>query len=155
MASGAATPVAPAASPERRAGRATRLPPRVARVLYNVADAWLPPGADCPGAADFDLVPAVERRLGGGRERLELALVLALLEWEPRLRLRSLRGFSWLARPQRRALLADWERSPLGPRRRAAVWLRGLLQAALVECRTAAAQEPPSAVGETQPFGGP
>lgn len=114
---------------------ADRLSPRAARVLYNVADAWAPPSADAPGGGDLDLVPAVERRLAP-RERRALEWTLRLLEWEPRLRLRSRRGFAWQSRSQRRALLASWEASVLPVRRRAAVRLRALVEAALREARS-------------------
>ena len=120
-----------------------RLPPWAARVLYGVADALAPAAPGRPGGGDLDLVPPVERRLTSARERRKLELVLALLEWEPRVRLRSLRGFAWLAVRERRALLAAWEASPLMPRRQAAAWLRELVEAALAEARGAAAGPPP------------
>ncbi len=103
------------------------LSPRAARVLFNVADAW--------GGGDVDLVAAVERSLADARERRWLELVLLGLEWEPRLRLRSRRGFAWQTRETRRALLAGWERSRFAPGRRAALRLRALVEAALAEAR--------------------
>lgn len=76
------------------------LPPRAARVYYNAADAWL--GS---AAGDVDRVAALTDRLAGERERRRLARRLVLLEWSPRLLLRSRRGFSWLPREARRAWL--------------------------------------------------
>lgn len=81
--------------------------PRAARVLYNVADAWLPASRGTEGAADvFAALPAALRE-GRARRRLERALWL--VEWSPRLALCSLRGFSWMPRDERRAWLARLE----------------------------------------------
>lgn len=94
-----------------------------ARVFYNLADAWL------PAAGDVDLVPALERLVTPAEQRA-LERGLRLLEWEPRLRLWSLRGFAWLPRERRRELLALWARSPWPARRRWVVRTRALLEAA-------------------------
>ena len=72
--------------------------PSAARVFYNVVDAWI------PEAADRDLVPALEARLSP-RELAALERELLWLEWEPRLRGWSWRGFAWMPRARRRALL--------------------------------------------------
>jgi hypothetical protein len=87
------------------------LSPRAARVLYNVADAWL--GAE---AAADDRVAALGPLPAAARQRLERALWW--LEWSPRLLLRSRRGLSWLPRAERRAWLERLERG--GPFRAAA-----------------------------------
>lgn len=101
--------------------------PRVARVFYNVVDAWL------PEAADVDLLPLVAPRLARSDQR-----ALLWLEWEPRLRLRSLRGFAWLPREQRRDLLGSWERSRLRARRCFATRLRRAIEEAWRQSREGA-----------------
>ena len=78
------------------------LTPRAARVYYNVADAWLPEEA----GTGIDAVAALAPRLAGARARSRLARRLWLLEWSPRIALRSRSGFSWLSRAERRAWLA-------------------------------------------------
>ncbi len=90
------------------------LPPRPARIFYNVADAWLPPEA---GARD--LVAALAPHLSEPADRVRLARTLAWLEWSPRLLLHSARGLSWLPRAERRAWLDRLERR--GPFRPAAL----------------------------------
>ena len=110
---------------------------RSARTLYNVADALCPPEGTRPGGGDVDVAEAVERRLrwsGVGAARLAW-LLLTWIEWQPRLTLRSRRGFSWLPRDRRRELLAVWERSRLAPRRRAHALLRRWIEEALAEAR--------------------
>jgi hypothetical protein len=100
------------------------LSPRAARILYNVDDALRP-----DGALPVDVAPHVSRALrhqGVGAAR-RAWLVLHGLEWEPIVTLSSRRGFSWLPRERRRALLAGWERSALPARRRAFAWLAGML----------------------------
>jgi hypothetical protein len=92
------------------------LAPRAARVLYNVADAWLG-----PEAAACDRVAALAPLAPAARRRLERALFW--LEWSPRLLLRSRRGLSWLPRAERRAWLERLERG--GPFRRAVAIARG------------------------------
>ena len=103
------------------------LSPRAARVLYNVADAL----AD-EGAPALDVAPFVERaiRHRGVAAARRVWLLLLCIEWQPVLTLRERRGFSWLPRERRRALLRGWERSRLGPRRRAFAELRGRIDAA-------------------------
>jgi hypothetical protein len=115
------------------------------RVLYNVADAWLPPGPDARGGGDVDVLPALERRLDGPPARWAIELTLLAIEWEPRLRLRSRHGFAWQSRAERRALLAAWEASPVRMRRRAAARLRALVEAAFAD-----ALRTPVASGEPQ-----
>jgi hypothetical protein len=80
--------------------RAWPLSPRAARVYYNAADAWLG-----DAAADEDRVALLGGALADARERRRLARRLRLLEWAPRLLLRSRRGFSWLSRAERRVWL--------------------------------------------------
>lgn len=104
---------------------------RAARILYNVDDALKRDG-DPP----VDVAPHVARVLrhrGVGAAR-RAWLLLCALEWQPRATLASRRGFSWLPRERRRALLASWETSRLPARRRAFTWLAGLL----AEARAAA-----------------
>lgn len=113
------------------AGR-MRLAPRAARTLYNLADAWLPPGAAGePGGGDVDLAPAAEALLARERRGAARRLLAALawLEWEPRVLLRGRRGFSWLSREARRRQLEAWERSVFLPRREAARRLRAWVEA--------------------------
>jgi hypothetical protein len=62
-------------------------------------------------------------------------LLLHCLEWQPVVSFADRRGFSWLPRERRRALLAGWERSRLPARRRALAWLAGLLEDARAQAR--------------------
>ena len=101
------------------------LRPRAWRTLYNVADA-LRPGSEDGGVPDLEeglapvlVDPAASRAL---------SFTLACLEFEARLWISPSRGFSWLARPERRALLSRWERSPFAFRRRAFGRLRDAVQ---------------------------
>jgi len=97
------------------------LSPRAARVLYNVADALAGEGAQ-----PVDVAPAVEREIrhrGVGAAR-RLWLLLMMIEWQPVASFQERRGFSWLPRERRRALLAGWERS------RRFAELRGWIEAA-------------------------
>ncbi|MDJ0867850.1 MAG: hypothetical protein QNK03_17225 [Myxococcota bacterium] len=88
------------------------LPPRAARVFYNVADAWLPPGPGAaPGGGDVDLLPYLPRHLHAPDEARRIAADLLWIEWLPRLLLRSQHGFSWLPRPRRAAWLRWLESS--------------------------------------------
>ena len=87
------------------------LSPRAARVFYGVADAWIPPRDGAPGGGDLDVVAALAPQLRTARERRALERTLWLLEWSPRLLLRSLRGFAWMERDARRAWLARFEAS--------------------------------------------
>jgi hypothetical protein len=103
------------------------LSPRVARVLYNVADAL-----GETDAAPVDVAPALERALrhrGVGAAR-RTWLLLQCIEWQPIVTLRARCGFSWLPRAQRRELLGGWERSRLAWRRRAFEGLRVSIEAA-------------------------
>jgi len=120
------------------------LPPAAARTLYNVFDAWSeglgavsdahPAGGTVPageGGPDFDPAPAVAGAAAAAGEREALVRELAALERDPRLRLWSLSGFSWLPRSERRAVLAAWSRSPWPWRRRAVARLERLVRGAL------------------------
>jgi len=100
------------------------LSPRAARVFYGVADAWLPSGAD------VDVVAALAAQLGNAGERRRLELTLWLLEWSPRLLLRSLRGLSWMERRARSAWLERLERSRVRSVGRSLASLRALVLAA-------------------------
>ena len=84
------------------------LSPRAARVFYGVADAWTP--RDDAGLA-VDVVAALGAQLENEGERRRLERTLWLLEWSPRLLLRSRRGLSWMEQRARRAWLARLERS--------------------------------------------
>jgi hypothetical protein len=99
-----------------------------ARVLYNAADAL---AGDRAARVDVAAHAARELRHRGRGAARRTWLLLLWLEWEPLLALRSRRGFSWLPREERRALLSRWERSPLPCRRRAAARLRALVEGAL------------------------
>jgi hypothetical protein len=106
------------------------LSPRAARVLYNVADALAE-----EGAAARDVAPGVERaiRHRGVATARRVWLLLLCIEWQPVLTLRERRGFSWLPRERRRALLRGWESSRLAPCRRAFAELRGWIEAAAAQ----------------------
>lgn len=95
------------------------LPPRAWRTLYNVADALRLQDGSVP-----DLEARLPERLPDPGAIRALRWTLALLEIEARLRMSPGRGFSWLARPERSALLARWERSPFACRREALARLR-------------------------------
>lgn len=105
----------------------SQLPPRAWRTLYNVADA-LEPVAE--GEVAVDLAPAVSVLLRDAGDVHALRRTLACLELEARARYAPLRGFCWLPREQRRALLEGWERSAFALRRRAYARLRALLASA-------------------------
>lgn len=109
-----------------------RLPPRAARVLYNVDDALAP-----AGEAPVDVVPFVSSALAreGRAAALRARLLLRCLEWQPLVTASGRRGFSWLPRERRRELLARWERSRLPARRRAHAWLARLLEDARAQAR--------------------
>lgn len=114
------------------------LSPRAARVLYNVADAL--PGA---GEPPVDVAPAVEREIrhrGVGTAR-RVWLMLFLIEWLPLATFRARRGFSWLPRERRRALLAGWEH------RRGFAELRGWIEAARRAPDPPAGATPPQSSG--------
>jgi hypothetical protein len=107
------------------------LSPRAARTFYNAADALVPPGPRGePGAGDLDLVPELERRLrfeGVGAVR-RLWLLLAILEAQPLVTLRSRSGFSWLPREERRRILDAWRCSRIAARRRGVERLAALVE---------------------------
>jgi hypothetical protein len=100
------------------------LSPRAARVCYGVADAWLPSGAD------VDVVAALAPQLRNAGERRRLELTLWLLEWSPRLLLRSRRGLSWMEQRARSAWLERLERSRVRSVGRSLASLRALVLAA-------------------------
>ena len=81
------------------------LSPRAARVFYGLADAWIPPRDGAPGGGDRDVVAALASELRSSGERRRLERMLWLLEWSPRLLLRSMRGLAWMERDARRAWL--------------------------------------------------
>ena len=97
------------------------LSPRAWRTLYNVADALRP--ASDEGCAP-DLVAGLQARLKGPGAFRSLGWTLRCLELEARLRASPARGFSWLPRAERSALLLRWERSPFAFRREAFARLR-------------------------------
>jgi hypothetical protein len=96
------------------------LPPPAARTFYNVADALLPPEPGRPGGGDVDLLAVIERSetLRAHADWRRVRRALRWIEWGPRLALRAPRGFSWLPRERRRALLERWSGSRLEVRRR-------------------------------------
>jgi len=100
------------------------LSPRAARVFYNAADAWLP-----ESELGGDPVSRIGPLLQAGEAR-RLERQLRLLEWSPRLALRSRRGLSWLGRAERRAWLERLEERGVGPLRRAAARVHALVEAA-------------------------
>jgi hypothetical protein len=83
------------------------------RTLYNVLDALQP--EEEPGA---DPAPAVEAWLTTPKQARALRGTLRWLALESRLLRAPGRGFCWLPRAERRALLARWSRSVLPWRRR-------------------------------------
>lgn len=100
------------------------LSPRAARVFYGVADAWLPSGANA------DVVAALAPQIRNAGERLRLELMLWLLEWSPRLLLRSLRGLCWMEQRARAAWLERLEHSRIRFVGRSLASLRTLVVAA-------------------------
>ena len=114
------------------------LPRACARPFYNAADALVPPAeGGAPGAGDLDLLPRVELRLfhEGPAAARRLGLWLLAFEWTPLLRPGDRCRFSQLPRARRRALLADWAAGRCGPRRRAVLRLRALVEDALAAAR--------------------
>ena len=105
------------------------LSPRAARVFYNAADAWV------DRCEELDAVAALAPQLAAPREGRRLERALWLLEWSPRLGLRSARGLSWLPREERRAWLDRLEQSGLWPTRRAAARVHALVDACYAEPR--------------------
>ncbi len=106
--------------------RATPLPWRSARTLYNLADAGF-------GTGDFDVAPAVARELrhAGPCAARALWLWLAWLDWEPIASGRARRVFWRLPRGERAAALARWQHSRIPARRRAHARLAAWLDVAL------------------------
>lgn len=100
------------------------LSPRAARVFYGVADAWLPSGVD------VDVIAALAPQLGSPGDRRRLELTLWLLEWSPRLLLRSLRGLCWMERAARTAWLEQLECSRVRSVGRSLASLRAIVVAA-------------------------
>jgi len=118
------------------------LSPGAARVFYNAADAWV------DRCEELDAVAALAPlapQLAAPRARLRLERALWLLEWSPRLGLRSTRGLSWLPREERRAWLDRLEQSGLWPTRRAAERVHALVDACYAEPRRRSAASAPSA----------
>ena len=106
-------------------------PPRLARTVYNLTDALVPPVDGERGAGDVDLVPELVRWLAAGppARRARVRRGLLLLEWAPLLTLRG-GGFSWLPRQERRRWLERLEKAPLGVLRETARELRDAASAA-------------------------
>jgi len=117
------------------------LSPAAARVFYNAADAWV------ERSGEIDAVAELAPRLAARRDRRRLARALWLLEWSPRLGLRSARGLSWLPREERRAWLDRLERGGIGPARRAASRVHGLVDACYGERRRSAPSASAAAEG--------
>lgn len=125
---------------------------RAGRVLYNVADALVPPApGGGGGGGDVDLVPLVERSLRGqGVGSVRRAwLALTLLEWWPILTLRARRGFSRAPRERRRELLGRWRGSRL-PVRRAAVRSLETLVAEALESHAKSRPQVPDGSGQSE-----
>lgn len=100
------------------------LSPRAARVFYGVADAWLPSGPD------VDVVAALAPQLGSAGQRRRMEVTLWLLEWSPRLLLRSLRGLCWMEQSARAAWLERLERGRVRSVGRSLASLRSCVLAA-------------------------
>lgn len=95
---------------------------RGARTVYNVVDALAP-------GLTTDLAPGLSRQLrhaGPGAAR-QLWLWLVFLDWEPLFTLRARSCFWRLPRAERARAVRRWQRSRLGPRRRAFARLAGWL----------------------------
>jgi hypothetical protein len=105
------------------------LSPRAARVFYGLADAWIPAHDGLPGGGDLDVVAALALQLRSPGERRRLERALWLLEWSPRLLLRSPRGVAWMERDARRAWLARLEGSRIGAIARGIAALRAIVLA--------------------------
>jgi hypothetical protein len=96
------------------------------RTLYNVADALDPESGE---GRIRELERGFARLLADPTRARTIARVLSGLEFEARLRGAPLRGFSWLSRSERCALLSRRERSAFGFRRRALALLREGIEA--------------------------
>lgn len=119
------------------------LPPAAARTFYNVADALLPPGPGRPGGGDLDLLRVIEQNeaLRAEADWRRVRRTLRWIEWGPLWSLRSGRGFSWLCREQRRALLGRWSEGRPEGRRRVLGELRRLVQEAYAAAEREARRE--------------
>ena len=109
-------------SPPELSTPPTPLPPKLARTLYNIADAW---GVDAPGPVRR-LGPDVERALlarGVGAARTAW-LALRWIELRPALSWPPGRSFSRRSRSDRQAWLTRIESAPGG---RAVAWIRDLV----------------------------
>jgi len=105
-----------------------KLSPAAWRTLYNVADALRPAPE---GNVAVDLAPAVEAALASPAEVRVLRRTLRWLELETRLRRAPVRGFCWLSREERRAVLEQLQRSPFAVRRQAFARLAAVVDSAL------------------------
>lgn len=92
------------------------LTPAAWRTLYNIVDALRPPPAGEPAV---DVAPTVRASLTTARAADALRCRLLAFEIEVRLLHAPLRGFCWLSREERRALLTRMQRSRFAFRRRA------------------------------------
>jgi len=119
------------------------LSPRAARVFYGVADAWVPQH----DGEWRDVVAALGGQLRDTASRRRLEWLLWLVEWSPRFALRSMRGFSWMERSERRAWLERAERCRMRRVRDASRTLRRLVDASDAAARASAAP-PPTQQGE-------
>lgn len=83
----------------------------------------------------MDLAPLVEARLLDAEpvRVWELSFLLLLLEWWPRLALRSRRGFSWLSRAERLRVLESFQHGSVRRVRRVSSELRALVLGAADE----------------------
>ena len=106
---------------------------RLVPTLYGVADGLVPAAPGRRGGGDVDVAPGVARRLlhRGPAAVRRTHLVLAWLEWVPRLWTAGLRPFSRLARERRVDLLARLRHSPVPPLRRALAELEALVEEVL------------------------
>lgn len=104
------------------------LAPQAARVFYGVADAWLDPQDGDDPLAVGDPVAGLGALGLTARDLRRLGRLLMLLEWSPRLALRSRRGLAWLPRDERRAWLARLARHRSAWLRRSLAELRGIVE---------------------------
>jgi hypothetical protein len=109
------------------------LSPRAARVFYAAADAWCCADGDADPLARRDLAASAAVHALSPSERRRIARWLALVEWSPRLALRSGRGFAWLDRQERRAWLEHLSAARNRSLARAIRDLRALVERALGE----------------------
>ena len=102
------------------------LAPAAWRTVYNVVHALRPPPAGEPAV---DVAPAVAASLESAAQARALRRRLLALEIEARLLRAPLRGFCWLPRDERRALLLGMQASRFAFRRRAFARLAALADA--------------------------